>query len=71
MILLTDCPNWVIADGGAQAVVVSLIEGYVLPSAVKEKDRSSMHLYGLLLCGIIATGEIFKLRGMLSFKSPT
>ena len=47
----------------ASFVVFSLTEWNGLLGAKSLKDKSSMHLYARLLCGIIATGEIFNLVG--------
>ena len=66
IILWTGFPNYIIASDGAHGSVVEFTDEHILLfiSSVNEKFR--MHRYGLLLFGIIATGEILRLTGILS-----
>ena len=50
---------------GASMVVLSLTYGCLIPFSLIPKERSMMNQNGWLLCGISATGEIFKFCGIL------
>ena len=66
---LTQFPSCTIASCGASFSVVSLTEGKVILFAFSWNDRSNMTLKDLLLCGMQATGEIFKFFGQLFLMS--